>query len=161
MYEYASVVFRIIILIGVRILFLRSFLQGVWRCPVFDEQQDKSHAFLLSNLKDNAELLGTWREAEDIIMICPKCKSHSIKTSYTNIASLGLGAAKGIANAGYWGFKVASKVIPESLGPVGKLGSFGSRIVAGVIKSGADAIPESATKYHCNKCGYTWYKIDK
>ena len=67
MYEYASVVFRIIILIGVRILFLRSFLQGVWRCPMFDEQQDKSHAFLLSNLKDNAELLGTWREAKELL----------------------------------------------------------------------------------------------
>lgn len=64
MYEYALVVFRIIILIGVRILFLRSFLQGVWRCLILNEQQDKSHAFLLSNLKDNAELLGTWREAE-------------------------------------------------------------------------------------------------
>ena len=57
MYEYASVVFRIIILIGVRILFLRSFLQGVWRCPVFDEQQDKSHAFLLLILK---EMLNFW-----------------------------------------------------------------------------------------------------
>ena len=58
MYEYASVVFRIIILIGVRILFLRSLPQGVWRCLVTGEQQDKSHAFLLCNLKENAELLG-------------------------------------------------------------------------------------------------------
>ena len=69
--------------------------------------------------------------------------------------------AKGIDNAGYWGFEVASKVIPESLGPVGKLGSFGSRVIAGLIKSGADAIPAGATKYHCNKCGYTWYEYTK
>lgn len=32
--------------------------------PVFDEQQDKSHAFFVSNLKDDAELLGAWREAK-------------------------------------------------------------------------------------------------
>ena len=94
-------------------------------------------------------------------MVCPECGSYNIKTSYTNAVSLGLGTAKGIANAGYWGFEVASKVIPESLGPVGKLGSFGSRAIAALIKSGADAIPEGATKYHCNKCGYTWYEYTK
>ena len=95
-------------------------------------------------------------------MVCPKCGSYNIKTFYTNVVSLGLETAKGIANVGYWGFKVASKMMPESLGPVSKLGSVGSRVIAGLIKSGADAIPEGAIKYHCNKCGHTgynWYKI--
>lgn len=117
--------------------------------------------FLLYNLKDNAELLEAGGGEEISIMVCPECGSYNIKTSYTNVVSLGLGTAKGIANAGYWGFKVASKVIPESLGPVGKLGSVGSRVIAGLIKSGADAIPGGATKYHCNKCGHTWYEYTK
>lgn len=98
-------------------------------------------------------------------MSCPKCGSYNIKESYTNVASLGLGAAKGLANAGYWGFKVASRMkdvdLPGPIGAVTKLGSIASRLIAGAIKAGADAIPEDAVKYHCNKCGYTWYKMNK
>lgn len=93
-------------------------------------------------------------------MSCPKCGNYDIKTSDTNIASLGLGAAKGLANAGYWGFKVVCKVT-EDLGPLGKLGSIGPRLVAGIIKAGADAIPENAIRYHCNQCGHTWYNLSK
>lgn len=100
-----------------------------------------------------------------IIMSCPKCGSYNIKESYTNVASLGLGAAKGLANAGYWGFKVASRMkdvdLPGPIGAATKLGSIASRLIAGAIKAGADAIPEDAVKYHCNKCGYTWYKTNK
>ncbi len=91
-------------------------------------------------------------------MSCPKCGSYNIKESYTNVASLGLGAAKGLANAGYWGFKVASRMkdvdLPGPIGAATKLGSIASRLIAGAIKAGADAIPEDAVKYHCNKCGY-------
>ena len=106
-----------------------------------------------------------WGKEQVFIMFCPKCRSNNIKVSDTNIASLGLGAAKGLANAGYWGFKVVSKIdnidLPDQIGFITKLGSATSRIIAGTIKAGADAIPENAIKFQSKKCGYTWYDIYK
>ena len=59
------------------ILFLRPFLRGVWRCLISNGQQDKSHAFLLFNLKDNAELLGALGGGEDAFMFSEKKRKYA------------------------------------------------------------------------------------
>lgn len=77
------------------------------------------------------------------------------------MASTGLGAVKNIANAGYWEFKIVRGLaknvdLPRPFGLVTKLGSIGSRLVAGAIKAGADAIPENVIEINVSLLVYEY-----
>ena len=90
-------------------------------------------------------------------IVCPKCGSNSITNKGAELESFGMETVKGVAQAGYWGFKVVAK-LTDNLGiPLASpIASGITRGIANAIKSGADAIPTNVTKFHCNKCGHNW-----
>ena len=88
-------------------------------------------------------------------IVCPKCGSSNIIYKDAGIESFGMECVKGVAKAGYWGFKIISHAT-ENFGHPGKIASLASRAVAKAIDSGAEMIPTNVTKCHCNKCGHNW-----
>lgn len=88
---------------------------------------------------------------------CPKCGSCNITFKEAELESFGMETVKGVAQAGYWGFKVVAK-LTDNLGiPLASpIVSGITRGIASAIKSGADAIPTTVRKCHCNKCGHNW-----
>lgn len=87
--------------------------------------------------------------------VCPKCSSSNITFKHAQLESFGMETLKGIAKAGYWGFKITSN-ITENFGHPGKLASLASRAISKAIDNGAEEIPTNVRKYHCNKCGHNW-----
>lgn len=93
-------------------------------------------------------------------MVCPKCGSSNITIKDSGVASFGMEAVKGTLQAGYWGFKVVSHVT-DNFGNPGKLASFATRGVAGLIKAGAENIKTNVRKCKCQRCGYSWHYFDE
>ena len=89
--------------------------------------------------------------------VCPKCGSSYITFKDAELESFGMATVKGVAEASYWGFKVVAK-LTDNLGiPLASpIAGAITRGIANAIKSGAEAIPTTVRKCHCNKCGHNW-----